>query len=137
MNVHRLIVSVIDHDSLGAAGVASALENSRYANDCINPRVRTVETRDIGEWDDAHPLNNSRTAPEAFRKLFDEGGMAWFQIIEQSEASARNKALEEAARICLGVNNYDNPMTANDCADAIRALKHKPSGSDSNEASTE
>jgi len=31
--------------------------------------------------------------------------------------------LEEAARICDSVNNYSNPMTANDCADAIRALK--------------
>jgi hypothetical protein len=30
-------------------------------------------------------------------------------------------ALERAAEVCEGVNNYDNPMTANDCADAIRA----------------
>lgn len=28
---------------------------------------------------------------------------------------------EECAKICDSVNNYDNPMTANDCADAIRA----------------
>lgn len=27
---------------------------------------------------------------------------------------------ERCARICESVNNYDNPMTANDCAEAIR-----------------
>jgi hypothetical protein len=29
---------------------------------------------------------------------------------------------EAAAKVCDGVNNYDNPMTAMDCADAIRSL---------------
>lgn len=33
-----------------------------------------------------------------------------------------NDAIEAAAKVCDGVNNYDNPMTANDCADGIRAL---------------
>jgi hypothetical protein len=28
---------------------------------------------------------------------------------------------ERCARICESVNNHDNPMTANDCAAAIRA----------------
>lgn len=26
----------------------------------------------------------------------------------------------ECAKVCESVNNHDNPMTANDCADAIR-----------------
>jgi hypothetical protein len=34
-----------------------------------------------------------------------------------------NEAIEAAAKVCESVNNYDNPMTALDCADAIRALK--------------
>ena len=42
------------------------------------------------------------------------------------EREARVKALDKAAAICAGVNNYDNPMTANDCADAILALKDTP-----------
>jgi hypothetical protein len=37
--------------------------------------------------------------------------------------AAVDAALEQAAVICDSVNNYDNPMTARDCADAIRALK--------------
>ena len=32
-------------------------------------------------------------------------------------------ATERAAKICDGVNNYDNPMTAKDCADKIRGTK--------------
>jgi len=30
--------------------------------------------------------------------------------------------LDAAATVTDGANNYDNPMTANDCSDAIRAL---------------
>lgn len=37
--------------------------------------------------------------------------------------TAHATAIELAAMICESVNNYDNPMTALDCADAIRALK--------------
>lgn len=29
---------------------------------------------------------------------------------------------ERAAKVCDSVNNYDNPMTASDCSDAIRQL---------------
>ena len=35
----------------------------------------------------------------------------------------RVSTLEEAAKVCDSVNNYDNPMTATDCAAAIRGLK--------------
>lgn len=40
----------------------------------------------------------------------------------------RAAGLEEAAKICDAVNNHDNPMTARDCADAIRAIS--PTSSD-------
>lgn len=39
-----------------------------------------------------------------------------------------DNALEEAAKICDGVNNHDNPMTSRDCSDAIRALKSSANG---------
>lgn len=45
--------------------------------------------------------------------------------LERFAALVRAEVLEEAADICDRVNNYDNPMTAGDCADAIRALKEK------------
>jgi hypothetical protein len=39
-----------------------------------------------------------------------------------------SEVLEEAARVCDSVNNHDNPMTASDCAAAIRALAAKYEG---------
>lgn len=42
---------------------------------------------------------------------------------QSSAEDVRNAALEEAAAICDSVDNHANPMTARDCADAIRALK--------------
>lgn len=42
--------------------------------------------------------------------------------------------LEQAARICESVNNYDNPMTAQECADAIRALQSPPQTGNAGEA---
>jgi len=49
-------------------------------------------------------------------------------------SQARDSALESAAQICDGVNNHDNPMTASDCADAIRAMKTSPAPEQRQEA---
>ena len=50
----------------------------------------------------------------------------WQSIRDERFATlVRAEVLEEAADICDRGNNYDNPMTAGDCADAIRALKGK------------
>lgn len=71
MKVHKVTLIVIDHDELGADGVASALENARYANRCISPDVIKVETVDCGEWSDDHPLNNRITKPAEINRLFN------------------------------------------------------------------
>jgi len=70
MQVHRLVVTVIDSDGLGAEGVKEALENGRFPNRCISPAVRSIETRDIGEWRDDHPLNLTATAAAEWERLF-------------------------------------------------------------------
>jgi hypothetical protein len=44
---------------------------------------------------------------------------------ERFTALMRAQTLEEAAVITDGVNNHNNPMTAHDCSDAIRALAQK------------
>lgn len=66
MKIHRIVMYVIDSDGLGAQGVKDELENTRYANDCIVPEVGEVQTRDIGEWSDSHPLN--QRGSEALRE---------------------------------------------------------------------
>ena len=42
---------------MGSGEIASELEHSNYANDCIDPQVMKITEVDIGEWSDEHPLN--------------------------------------------------------------------------------
>jgi len=69
----KLEVLVMDFDNLGPEGVRNALENTRFANDCISPSVMAVESREV-EWHDGHPLNHSGKALEAYRAMFAFGG---------------------------------------------------------------
>lgn len=61
MKAYVLTVVVIDHDEIGQKEVVSALENARYPNRCISPNVKRVQTHNIGEWNDNHPLNKLDT----------------------------------------------------------------------------
>ena len=70
MQIHKLTVSVLDFDQLGAEDVRLVLESTRFANDCISPKVHAIETRDIGEWSDDSPLNRRGTAAAEFDRLF-------------------------------------------------------------------
>lgn len=70
MRAYKLEILVIDRDDLGADGVADVLHNANYPNDCISPLVMAVQSSDIGEWDDAHPLNQYGTMHDEFRRLF-------------------------------------------------------------------
>ncbi len=54
--VHLVTIMVVDHDKLGIAGVIDVVENERFPNDCIYPRVMSTESVEV-EWSDDHPLN--------------------------------------------------------------------------------
>lgn len=73
MKVHKITVMVIDFDHLGATEVASTIENQRYPNNCIAPKVVFNETKDAGEWSDEHPLNVLATHSSEFARLFPIG----------------------------------------------------------------
>ena len=70
MEIHKLVITVIDFDGLGADGVVDAIVNARYPNRCISLDVLSVESRDIGGWSDDHPLNKFDTAPAEIARLF-------------------------------------------------------------------
>ena len=70
MEVHRIVLTVIDFDGLGVDDVCDTIVNARYPNDCIAPKVEKSETRDIGEWSDDHPLNKTSTAAAEMLRLF-------------------------------------------------------------------
>jgi hypothetical protein len=71
MNVYRVELMIIDFDSVGE-DIRRTIENARYPNRCICPHVVKMESRDIGEWSDGHPLNMLSTAVDEFNRIFSE-----------------------------------------------------------------
>lgn len=71
MKAYKIELLVVDHDGLGAAGIAQEIENARYANRCISPQVMSTQEADIGEWTDEHPLNNTFRARIEYARLFE------------------------------------------------------------------
>lgn len=72
MKIHKVTFTVIDFDEVGLDGVIETIENTHYPNRCIWPRFYSGESRDIGEWDDDHPLNQTDTAKAEIERLFGE-----------------------------------------------------------------
>lgn len=61
MKVHRIVLTVIDFDGLGADEVVETIESQKYPNHCIAPNVASITSAEIEEWSDAHPLNRKDT----------------------------------------------------------------------------
>lgn len=70
MKVHKVILTIIDFDELGTDSIKVEIENTHYPNHCISPEVFSIETADIGEWDDDNPLNFEETAEAEWRRIF-------------------------------------------------------------------
>lgn len=73
VRVYRLVVYVVDHDGVGAAGAMSAIENARYPNRCIHPTVDCEYASKTVDWHDQHPINITTKSLDALRELFEEG----------------------------------------------------------------
>ena len=71
MKVMKLVVTVIDFDELGEDGVRDAIETAHYPNHRISLSVRSVEVRDIGEWNDEHPLNHRDKQETKYAHFFE------------------------------------------------------------------
>ncbi len=69
IQVHRIVLLVVDHDGLGSEEASEILENNRYPNHCMYPRVIGVETAEV-EWSDEHPLNRSGDITQAIVDTF-------------------------------------------------------------------
>lgn len=66
MKAYKLEVLMLDHDELGVESVVSEIECVKY----FSPSVMKVEDRDIGEWNDDHPLNSLALQEMEYEKLF-------------------------------------------------------------------
>ena len=70
MKAYKIELLVIDYEDMGEEEIRMEIENARYANDCINPAIKSVERRAIGQWNDDHPLNKKSTADAEYWRLF-------------------------------------------------------------------
>ena len=70
MKAYKVTILIIDHDELGADGIEVELENTKYANHCISPKVQEIEEAEIGEWSDEHPLNKFSTQEAEYERIF-------------------------------------------------------------------
>ena len=73
MKAYKVTLFVIDFDDMGDFEIIKTLENTRYPNHCFGGlTVMSVEGKDIGEWSDEHPLNQTGKKEEEYKKLFGE-----------------------------------------------------------------
>lgn len=66
MKAYKLEILVIDHEDIGEEEIKELIQNTRY----INPIIKNVDSADIGEWSDDHPLNKRESADEEYERLF-------------------------------------------------------------------
>lgn len=71
MKVFKVELMVLDFYGIGAKAIKGELENANFGNDCIHPTVKSCEGRDIGNWINEHPLNNSKTRDAEYHRLFE------------------------------------------------------------------
>lgn len=69
MKAYKVVLLIVDHDGVGK-GIKSEIENVRYPNRCLAPCVMSIESAEIGEWRDDHPLNFRGPTEEEFKRLF-------------------------------------------------------------------
>ncbi len=70
MKAYKVTLLINDHDEVGDE-IKNIIENQHYPNYCIAPYVMDVQSADIGEWSDDHPLNKFSTMKDEFKKLFN------------------------------------------------------------------
>ena len=68
MKAYKVELLVLDHDNMGEGEITFLLENVKY----LYPSVMSIESKDIGEWDDDHPLNQRDRCRQFYEKLFKE-----------------------------------------------------------------
>lgn len=69
--VYKVEVLIVNHDKLSEQEIRDVIENTRYPNRCIMPKVIKIESHEV-EWSDEHPLNNICTMQEEYKRLFKQ-----------------------------------------------------------------
>ena len=70
MKAYEITLSILDFDELGFEEIKVVIENIKYPNHCIAPKVIAHREADIGEWSDDHLLNKRSTSGDEWARLF-------------------------------------------------------------------
>lgn len=70
MRAYKVELLIIDFDEIGEEGIRYQIQNTRYSNDCISPQIKSIQSKDIGEFHDNHPLNLKSTCDDEYKQLF-------------------------------------------------------------------
>jgi hypothetical protein len=65
--VYKAVLCIVDHEDMPEESVIHLLENVRY----LYPNIISLESREIEEWNDEHPLNKKDTHTQEFGRLFN------------------------------------------------------------------
>jgi hypothetical protein len=67
MKAYKVELLILDHDNIGVCE-ETFCEDFEY----LFPKVMSIHSKDIGEWDDDHPLNQRDQCRQFYEKLFKE-----------------------------------------------------------------
>lgn len=70
MKAYKVELLIVDHDDVGDE-IPNIIENQKYPNYCISPNVMSVQSVDIGEWFDGHPLNKRDEQGAYYKQAFN------------------------------------------------------------------
>jgi hypothetical protein len=71
MKAYKVELLIIDFDGMGAGDIEATLENTKYPNHCFDGlSVKSVVEKDIGEWNDEHPLNQTDKCEDEYLRIF-------------------------------------------------------------------
>ena len=69
MKAYKVEVLVLDHECVGEDEIVYSLKNAEY----IHSKVMSIQSKEIGEWDDDHPLNRrDETCRKYYEHLFGD-----------------------------------------------------------------
>lgn len=66
MKAYKIELLVIDNEGMGEDGIRQDIQGRKFSY----PTIMSIQSAEIGEWYDEHPLNQHATSDEEYRRLF-------------------------------------------------------------------
>ena len=66
MKAYKVEVLVLDFEDMPEGEIVYFIESIKH----LYPRVMSIQSKEIGEWDDDHPLNKIDTVKQTYEDLW-------------------------------------------------------------------